>query len=208
MGGVAWVDPEVTRSALAASVGKQATGVPKLQGKAGVEWDVPALPGLTLTGNATSVSKQYISADNKLAAAGRTTFDVGARYGAVVGGRRVTLRGTVSNIANKAYWGMPLLSSLALGAPRTLQMSVTVDLLKRAVRPWLRVGLATQAELARWRGARPGPVQARNACATPLLHVGQQPCPSFFLKKYIARFLYRIGYLNIHNSGATLTLTA
>jgi len=102
--------------------------VPKLQGKAGVEWDVPALPGLTLTGNATSVSRQYISADNQLAAAGRTTFDVGARYGAVVGGRRVTLRGTVSNITNKAYWGMPLLSSLALGAPRTVQMSVTVDL--------------------------------------------------------------------------------
>ena len=128
IGGVAWVDPEVTRSALAASVGKQATGVAKLQGKAGVEWDVPALPGLTLTGNATSVSKQYISADNALAAAGRTTFDVGARYGAMLGGRRMTLRGAVSNVTNKAYWGMPLLSSLALGAPRTVQLSMTVDL--------------------------------------------------------------------------------
>lgn len=128
MGGVAWVDPEVTRSALASSVGKQATGVPKLQGKFGVEWDVPGLQGLTLTGNATSVSKQYISADNALWAAGRTTFDVGARYGAVVAGRQVTLRGNVTNLTDKAYWGMPLLSSLALGAPRTVQLSVSVDM--------------------------------------------------------------------------------
>lgn len=116
------------RAALAASVGKQATGVPKLQGKVGVEWDVPGLQGLTLTGNATSVSRQYISADNSLAVAGRTTFDMGARYGAMIGGRQTTLRGTISNLTDKAYWGMPLLSSLALGAPRTVQLSVTVDL--------------------------------------------------------------------------------
>lgn len=128
MGGVAWVDPEVRRAALASSVGKQATGVPKLQGKVGVEWDVPGLPGLTLTGNATSVSKQFISADNTLWVGGRTTFDAGARYATVVGARRVTLRGNVGNLTNKAYWGMPLLSSLALGAPRTVQLSVTVDL--------------------------------------------------------------------------------
>jgi iron complex outermembrane receptor protein len=127
MGGVAYVDPEVTRAAVAASQGKQATGVPKLQGKLGVEWDVPGVQGLTLTGNATAVSKQYISADNSLSVAGRTTYDVGARYATRLASRPVTLRASVSNLTNKAYWGMPLLSSLALGAPRTFQLSASMD---------------------------------------------------------------------------------
>jgi iron complex outermembrane receptor protein len=39
----------------------------------------------------------------------------------------VTLRASVSNLTNKAYWGMPLLSSLALGAPRTFQLSASMD---------------------------------------------------------------------------------
>ena len=127
MGGVAYVDPKVTKAAIAANQGKQATGVPKLQGKLGVEWDVPAVQGLTLTANATAVSKQYISADNSLSVAGRTTYDVGARYATKVASRPLTLRAGITNLTNKAYWGMPLLSSLALGAPRTFQLSATMD---------------------------------------------------------------------------------
>jgi len=128
MGGVAYVDPKVTRSAVAAVQGKTATGVPKLQGKLGVEWDVPGAAGLTLTGNATSMSKQYISADNSLSVGGHTTYDLGARYATKVASHPVTFRAAITNVTNKAYWGMPLLSSLALGAPRTFQLSASVDL--------------------------------------------------------------------------------
>lgn len=128
MGGVAYVDPKVTRTATAAAQGRTATGVAKLQGKLGVEWEVPGAAGLTLTGNATSVSKQYISADNGLSVGGRTTYDLGARYATTVANRPVTFRAGITNLTNKAYWGMPLLSSLALGAPRTFQLSASVDL--------------------------------------------------------------------------------
>nr|WP_315249752.1 TonB-dependent siderophore receptor [uncultured Duganella sp.] len=127
MGGMAYVDPKVTRTTVVASQGKQATGVPKLQGKLGAEWDVSALAGLTLTANATAVSKQYISADNLLWVAGHTTYDAGARYTTKAAGRPLTLRANVTNLGNKAYWGMPLLSSLALGAPRTIQLSAALD---------------------------------------------------------------------------------
>lgn len=127
IGGVAYVDPEVTKTVLVANQGKQATGVPRLQGKLGAEWDAPAVPGLTLTANATAVSKQYISADNTLWAPGRVTYDAGARYAAALAGRPLTWRASILNLTNKAYWGMPLLSSLALGAPRTVQLSATVD---------------------------------------------------------------------------------
>lgn len=127
MGGIAYTAPKLTQTAGGVNQGKVATGVPKLQGKLGAEWDVPAIPGLTVTGNATAVSKQYISADNSLWAAGRVTYDIGARYATKVAGNPVTFRATVLNVSNKAYWGMPLLSSLALGAPRTLALSATVD---------------------------------------------------------------------------------
>ena len=127
MGGVAHVDPKLTKTAGGINQGKTATGLPKLQGKLGVEWDTPVIDGLTLTANATSVSKQYINADNSQSIPGYTIFDVGTRYTTHLASRPITLRGSVTNVANKAYWGTPLLSSLGLGAPRTVELSASVD---------------------------------------------------------------------------------
>nr|WP_281193143.1 TonB-dependent siderophore receptor [Hydrogenophaga palleronii] len=127
MGGMAYVAPKVIRSATAVSTGKQATGVARLQAKLGVEWDLRAVQGLTLTANATAVSKQYISANNALSVPGRTIYDVGARYATRMSNLPVTYRASVNNVTNKAYWGMPLLSSLALGAPRTVMLSASFD---------------------------------------------------------------------------------
>ncbi|HID8538010.1 TPA: TonB-dependent receptor [Stenotrophomonas maltophilia] len=127
LGGVAYVEPKLTRTAGGVNQGRIATAVAQRQAKLGVEWDVPTLQGLTLTGNATAMSKQYISADNSLSVPGRTLFDVGARYSTTVAGRPLALRASVNNVTNKAYWGMPLLSSLALGAPRTVLLSATMD---------------------------------------------------------------------------------
>lgn len=107
--------------------GKQATGLPKWQAKLGAEWDVAAVQGFTLTTNATSASKQYLSADNALAVPGRTVFDVGARYHTQLAGRDITLRAVVNNITNKTYWAKPHFTSLALGAPRSLQLSASVE---------------------------------------------------------------------------------
>lgn len=127
LGGVAYVQPKLTRTAGGVNEGRIATAVAQRQAKLGVEWDVPTLQGLTLTGNATAMSKQYISADNSLSVPGRTLFDVGARYSTTVAGRPLALRASVNNVTNKSYWGMPLLSSLALGAPRTVLVSATMD---------------------------------------------------------------------------------
>lgn len=127
MGGAAYIDAELTKTADEANQGNQATGVPKLQAKLGGEWDLPYVHGLTVTGNATAVSKQYINAENTLSVPGRTIYDLGARYVTNVSNLPLTLRANVANITNKAYWGMPQLFSLALGAPRTFTLSATVD---------------------------------------------------------------------------------
>ncbi|VEF38824.1 ferrichrome-iron receptor [Stenotrophomonas maltophilia] len=127
LGGAAYVQPKLTRTAGGVNEGRIATAVAQRQAKLGVEWDVPTLQGLTLTGNASAMSRQYISADNSLSVPGRTLFDVGARYSTTVAGRSLALRASVNNVTNKSYWGMPLLSSLALGAPRTVLVSATMD---------------------------------------------------------------------------------
>lgn len=125
MGGVAYVDPVLSKTVGGANQGKQATGVPKLQAKLGVEWDAPAMPGVTLTANATAASKQYINSDNSLSVPGRTVFDLGARYATHAAGRPLTVRASVTNVGNKAYWALPQWTSLGLGAPRTVMLSAT-----------------------------------------------------------------------------------
>lgn len=127
MGGIAYSDPRVMKAAIAANEGKQAIGLPKWQAKLGVEWDMPALQGLTLTANATTASKQYLSADNSLSVPGRTVFDVGARYATKVAGNPLTLRAAITNVTNKSYWAKPHYTSLALGAPRTFMLSASMD---------------------------------------------------------------------------------
>lgn len=127
LGGVAYIDPELIKTAGGKNQGNTATGVAKEQAKLGLEWDTPLLDGLTLTGNATAVSKQYINQENTIFASGRTLFDLGARYKLASVQFPMTIRATVNNVTNKAYWGMPQLSSLALGAPRTYMLSVSLD---------------------------------------------------------------------------------
>lgn len=125
MGGIAYVEPKLTRTAGGANQGKLATGIPKWQGKLGAEWDIPAVQGLTLTANAISVSRQYISANNSQWVPGRTVYDLGARYATSVAGHPLTLRASVANVTNKAYWATTL--SSGLGAPRTFLLSASVD---------------------------------------------------------------------------------
>jgi len=128
LGGAARLDAEVTKAATSAQEGKQATGAPRIQGKLGVEWDTPFAPGLTLTANASYAAKQYINTDNSLHIPGRTVYDVGARYATHIRGKPLTLRASVTNVTNKAYWGMPTLGgTLGLGEPRTFLLSATMD---------------------------------------------------------------------------------
>lgn len=127
MGGIAYLNPEVTKAALDAHEGRQAVGIPKWQAKLGAEWDMPAVQGLTLMANATAASRQYVSADNSLSVSGRTVFDLGARYVTKVSGNPLTLQVAVTNVANKAYWANAHYRMLALGAPRTFHLSATMD---------------------------------------------------------------------------------
>lgn len=125
LGGLAWLQPKLTSTQGGENEGRLATATPQWQGKLGVEWDVAAVSGLTITGNAVSMSKAYINADNSQWVAGHTIYDLGARYTMQAAGHRLVWRASVRNLTNKAYWAGSL--SSGLGAPRTAMLSATVD---------------------------------------------------------------------------------
>ena len=133
MGGATYTRAEMTKVVTGGVKDKQVTGVPKVIAKLGTEYDLLDVPGLTLTGNINHTGKQYATNDHRVSLDAYTTYDVGARYAFKVETKPVTLRATVQNVTNKAYWlgswnggdGSGL--SGGLGAPRTLLLSGTVD---------------------------------------------------------------------------------
>ncbi|MGO3898282.1 MAG: TonB-dependent receptor domain-containing protein, partial [Psychrobacter sp.] len=120
------IDAKLTKTNNGVNEGNQAAGVPKWQSKIGVEWDLPLVENLTLTANANAVSKQYLENDNIQSLPGRTIYGVGARYLTSVNDKPLTLRGSVENVMNKAYWTTAHYNDLAIGEPRTFLLSATM----------------------------------------------------------------------------------
>ncbi|MFY2509047.1 TonB-dependent receptor [Vibrio pectenicida] len=126
-GGIAYTDAEITKSDDETIQGKQATKMPKVQAKLAVEWNIPAMRELTLIGQTKYMSKQYINSQNTLSVSGQTIFDLGARYQSKIAEQDVTWRLAVNNVTDEAYWTTTHYASLALGAPRTVMLSASVD---------------------------------------------------------------------------------
>lgn len=127
-GGATFIDAELTDTNSALTKGNTAVGVPKVQLSLNGEWDVPLLTGFTLTGGIFHSGKQYVNQANTQRLPSWTTLDIGARYRSFIGGKPVTLRADLRNVADKDYWaGASTYGTLSLGAPRTLLLSATVD---------------------------------------------------------------------------------
>ncbi|MGI9361942.1 MAG: TonB-dependent receptor [Parasphingorhabdus sp.] len=111
--------------------GNKIFGVPEYLINANVEWDLPFLPALTLTGRVVHTGKQAANVTNTLELPEWTRFDLGARYVALVGDMPLTLRFNVDNVANKRYWASAFDSfraDLLQGAPRTFKLSASIEL--------------------------------------------------------------------------------
>lgn len=128
--GASWIDAELRDTPGGTQNGNDAPGVPNLLANANLEWDVPGLTGLTLTGRVVATGEQPVDAANTLEIDGWTRFDLGARYVALVGARPLTLRAGVDNVTNERYWASAFETfgtSLLQGQPRTIRLSATMD---------------------------------------------------------------------------------
>ena len=102
-----------------------------LQANINLEWDVDALPGLTVDARAAYTSKQYASADNSLEVDASNRFDLGVRYSFLAGMTDITLRARVDNVFDNNYWasvgGFPGSNYLVLSEPRTFRLSASFN---------------------------------------------------------------------------------
>lgn len=125
------IDATLRRTPDGVNEGNDAVGVPEYLINANVEWDVPFLPALTLTGRAVHTGKQAANLANTATLPSWTRFDLGARYVALIGDKPLTLRFSVDNVANERYWASAFDTfrpDLLQGAPRTFKLSASFDL--------------------------------------------------------------------------------
>jgi len=128
MGGVTFLDGELTKSATAANRGNKPVGVPDIQANLWAEWDTPGLEGFTLTGGAIYTDRQFVDQANTQQLDSWTRIDAGARYATKIDGRPTTFRATVQNVFDREYWsGVASYGAFSPGYPRTLQLSASVD---------------------------------------------------------------------------------
>ena len=129
--GASVLDARLLRQTGGVNEGKKVAGVPDYLVNANVEWDLPFVPALTLTGRIVHTGEQPANNANTLWLPAWTRVDLGARYVALIGDKPLTLRFGVDNVANKRYWATAFDSSrpdLLQGAPRTFKLSASIDM--------------------------------------------------------------------------------
>ncbi|WP_145002372.1 TonB-dependent receptor [Pseudomonas oryzihabitans] len=131
LGGLMYIDSELKDTVGGTFDGNRAPATPKLNANLGAELDIPAVPGLTLTGRGIYTSSQYLDQANSKEIDAWHRFDVGARYAFKVDATRVTLRASVENVMNERYWASAGASDdsepgLTISTPRTLVLSTTL----------------------------------------------------------------------------------
>jgi iron complex outermembrane recepter protein len=131
LGGATVLNAERERTQGGTFDGKTAIGVPERQANLNVEYDLPALPGLTLDGRLVYTGEQFANEANTLELDAWTRLDLGVRYSFETQGRPLTLRARVENVTDESDWlsagGYPGANYLVLGAPRTFILSASVD---------------------------------------------------------------------------------
>jgi iron complex outermembrane receptor protein len=124
------IDAKLRRTLNGVNEGNQAVGVPEYLVNANLEWDVPFVPALTLTGRVVHTGEQAANIANTLFLEDWTRIDIGARYVAVVAGKPLTLRASLDNVADADYWASAFDSfrpDLQLSSPRTFKASLSYE---------------------------------------------------------------------------------
>jgi iron complex outermembrane receptor protein len=121
-GGLAWNKATIRVSPGGAQNGKELPDAPRLTAKLYLEYDVGALPGLTLAGGLNHYGKVFTNPSNNLSIPGHTIAELGLRYAARIWERDVSLRLNVQNLTNERYWYGGTGSHLVVGQPRSFAL--------------------------------------------------------------------------------------
>jgi iron complex outermembrane recepter protein len=103
-GGVAYLDPKVTGTGVAATDGKQVLGLSKVVASVLLDYRISAVPGLAFNLHVQSASPRFGDNANTYQVAGFTILDLGARYSSRLWGLVANWNLAVDNLANRRYW--------------------------------------------------------------------------------------------------------
>lgn len=125
LGGFTLLDAELTGTAGGSNDGNDAVGVPGYLVNIGVEWDLPFLDGVTVSGRVLHTAPQYLDAANTQEVPSWTRLDLGARYVTAVYGTPVTVNAFIENVTDEAYWASASGGYLTQGDPMTGRLSLS-----------------------------------------------------------------------------------
>lgn len=123
-GGLTFLDAEVTKQeADPRLVGKRPVNVADKMAKLTAEYDLPFVPGLTVTGGVYYVGNQAADALNTAFVPSYVTEDIGLRYRTrLPTGQEAVMRLNVSNLTDESYW----INNISTGLPRSVAFSTQV----------------------------------------------------------------------------------
>ncbi len=107
--------------------GNTAEGQPRYGYTLNVDYDLPWLSGLALQGTVTGKSRQYTNVENTQELRAWAVADLGVRYRSP-SWHNLEFQLVASNIFDEQYWATSERGYLGYGDPRTIRMSVAVDL--------------------------------------------------------------------------------
>jgi len=120
MGGFTWLEPKIKSQKQNPQLeGKRPALVSDTLFKVRAEYDVPAVPGLSVSAGFNRTSASYVDNLNTDELPGYTVYDLGARYPFGSARNPVIVRLDIINLTNKHYWA----NGSVLGNPRTAMLS-------------------------------------------------------------------------------------
>lgn len=128
LGGVSYLEAEWEKTANGALDGHDVKGIPHWQSNLGLEWDVQALQGLTLTSNTVYTGSLYANDTNTQKIPAWFVVDLGGRYATQIAKHNVVFRGGVDNVFDKKHWAGVWNGYVGVGGdPRTYKLSMQID---------------------------------------------------------------------------------
>jgi len=137
-GGVTWLDPKLQSTGNSSTENRQIVGLSKITANLLTIYHLDAVPGVDLNANVHYMGKRPTDNANTYWVKAYTTFDLGTSYTTKLGLHSTVFRLEMTNVGNEHYWTNIVPGALTgytgtgyataqLGAPRTLEGSVSID---------------------------------------------------------------------------------
>lgn len=126
---LAYLDTELMDVTELATLGKRTEGTPEWSGGVSVDYDVPAVNGLSIGSTVTLSSDRPVDPQNSGFIDGYTVVDANAQYAFKWGNRFTRVRLNVRNLFDTYYYSSVFFQGgLNVGRPREIVLSIATDL--------------------------------------------------------------------------------